>query len=339
MRTLAVQSVGMVTGLGLNAPTTSAAMFSGLDNFQETRYMDQAGEWALGSQVPLEGERGLGKLGILLHRAVSECLQSQSQALNTPLPLLLCLAERERPARIADLDNKIIPALQKRLQLPFHRDSVTIADGKVGGITALEYAQKLVYDKGHRQVLLAGVDSLLNTSTMHAYENRHRLLTAKNSDGFIPGEAAAALLLSPAKSSQPNQIHILSTGFAEEQATIDSDLPLRGDGLAQAFKAALKQVGWAMHDMDFRICDINGEHYYFKEASLALQRVMRKVKATFDLWDPVGHVGEVGAAIVPVMLAYLDYYSKKGFLPGHKILCHAANDKGRRGACILQFVS
>ncbi len=44
-------------------------------------------------------------------------------------------------------------------------------------------------------VLVAGVDSFVSGPTLAAYEARERLLTSQNSNGFIPGEGAAAVLV------------------------------------------------------------------------------------------------------------------------------------------------
>ena len=51
---VAITAVGMVTGVGLNAPASCAAIRAAIDNFQETRFMDDGGEWIMGCSVPLE---------------------------------------------------------------------------------------------------------------------------------------------------------------------------------------------------------------------------------------------------------------------------------------------
>ena len=42
-------------------------------------------------------------------------------------------------------------------------------------------------------------------------------------------------------------------GFASEQATIESEEPLRADGLTAALKQALDEAGLALADMGYRI--------------------------------------------------------------------------------------
>ena len=111
--------------------------------------------------------------------------------------------------------------------------------------------------------------------------------------------------------------------------------PLRGDGLAQAIKAALDDAGSAIEATDFRITDISGEQYGFKEASLALSRLLRVRKETFDLWHPADCIGEVGAAALPCMLGVAFFAQRKRYAPGPVVLGHLGNDDGRRVALVM----
>ncbi|MFS6902090.1 hypothetical protein ABMZ12_14800, partial [Pseudomonas aeruginosa] len=57
---LSIVASGMVSAVGLSAPASCAAIRCALDNFQETRFIDQGGEWLLAASVPLEQPRGGG---------------------------------------------------------------------------------------------------------------------------------------------------------------------------------------------------------------------------------------------------------------------------------------
>ena len=60
---LVLSSFGLVTGVGLDAPSTCAAIRCAIDAFEETRFMDAGGEWIMGCEVPLEQPwRGKTKL-------------------------------------------------------------------------------------------------------------------------------------------------------------------------------------------------------------------------------------------------------------------------------------
>src|SRR5262249_9772347 len=75
MNPVAILSAGMVTGVGLDAASSCAAIRCAIDNFSETRFIDRGGEWIIGSQVPLEqGWRGLAKLVHMVAPPIRECL-------------------------------------------------------------------------------------------------------------------------------------------------------------------------------------------------------------------------------------------------------------------------
>ena len=86
-------------------------------------------------------------------------------------------------------------------------------------------------------------------------------------------------------------LEILGLGFAHEKATIDSKDPLRAEGLTEAIRRALAQAGLAMKDVSYRLTDLNGEHYKFKEAAFAFGRLLRVPLAdAIDLWHPIEYV-------------------------------------------------
>jgi 3-oxoacyl-[acyl-carrier-protein] synthase-1 len=185
-------------------------------------------------------------------------------------------------------------------------------------------------------VLVAAVDSLLNASTLKHYESENRLLSEENSDGFIPGEGAGALLIRVADVRSEGLV-CTGIGFGNESASIDSGMPLRAEGLTNAIRAALGDAGCAMHRFDFRIADISGEQYYFKEAAISLSRTLRQRKQEFDLWHPAECMGEAGAALGVAIVALADASCRKGYSRGHFILAHMANDSGYRAALSFQF--
>jgi len=340
MEPVSILASGMVTGVGLNAPASCAAIRCGITNFAETRFIDKGGEWIIGCSVPLaEPWRGRAKLLRLVVPVIQECLASVRITAVKEVPLLLCLAEGTRPGRLDGLDSSMIGEVEAALGVRFHPRSGTVEQGKVGGLGAMKEARRLFAEEGISLCLIAGVDSFLVASTLAAYEEKNRLQTSKNSDGFIPGEAGAAVLVS--HGSKPNILTLscLGIGFGQERATVESGDPLKADGLVTAIRGALSDAGRTMGDMDYRITDLSGEQYGFKEASLALSRTLRTRKERFDLWHPADCIGEVGAAIVPCMLGVLHAATRKDYVPGKNALCHVANDAGERACMIVSNVS
>jgi 3-oxoacyl-[acyl-carrier-protein] synthase-1 len=333
-RSLAIVNVGLVTSVGLSAPAACAAIRAAITNHTETRFV-HAGDWLFAAQVPLEQpSRGRLKLAQMAQLAIRECLGDVEPG---TLPLVLCVAEGERPGRLDGLDLYLFAEIERELGITFHPGmSAIVAQGRIGVAIALAHARRLIYEAGASQVLVAATDSLVSGPTLAGFDAAGRLLTTRNSNGFIPGEAAGAVLLARDPGRAPRLV-CEGMGFAQEAATIGGEQPLRADGLTHAIKLALADAGCELHDLDFRISDISGEQYYFKEAALAESRVMRKRKEHFDIWHPADCVGETGAASGVIALAVALNACRKGYAIGPNILFHSGNDAGRRAAAVLRY--
>ncbi|EAR22485.1 3-oxoacyl-ACP synthase [Nitrococcus mobilis] len=337
---LAILTTGMVTGVGLSAPASCAAIRCAIDNFQETRFMDSGGEWILGCEIPLEQPwRGRTKLVKMLSLALQECLDSVPRLLDpASIPLILGVAESMRPGRIEGLDDALLLEVEAELGVRFHQSSAVIAGGRVSAVHGLKRARELLTARESDKVIVAGVDGLLTAPALAVLEARDRLLTSQNSDGFIPGEAAAAAVVELARPSQDPQLLCVGLGFGNEPASVEAeDQPLRADGLVQAIRGALAEVGTTLAATDFRITDVSGEQYGFKEAALSLSRILRERKEEYDLWHPADCIGEVGAAIGPAILGVTHTATAKAYAPGNNVLTHFGNDDGRRAAAILTY--
>jgi 3-oxoacyl-[acyl-carrier-protein] synthase I len=92
-----------------------------------------------------------------------------------------------------------------------------------------------------------------------------------------------------------------------------------------------------MHDIDYRITDLSGEQYYFKEAALALSRTLRKRKEEFDIWHPAECTGEAGALAGVSVLSVADAACRKAYTKGPAIVAHMAADAGQRAAITLAW--
>ena len=333
---IAIQRTGLVTSVGLTAEASCAAFRAKVTNPTETRFIDSGGEWIMAHQVPLaQPWRGLTKLARMAAMAIDEALQEVPKKEWTSLPLLLCVAEAERPGRMVGLDDQLFLLVQHELGVRFAPQSAVVAQGRVGVAAALAQARALIVKGGIARVLVAATDTLLSWPTLSHYERNDRLLTARNSNGFMPGEGAGALLLRAA-TGRLGELLCTGIGFGHEPAHIESEKPLRAEGLTQAMKAALAEADCKVQEMDFRITDNSGEQYYFKEASLAVARILRVHKDEFDIWHPAECTGEVGAAAGTTILASAKVACEKNYSKGPKLLAHMANDAGQRAAICLQ---
>jgi 3-oxoacyl-[acyl-carrier-protein] synthase I len=328
-----IKNTGLVTSVGLSAPASCAAIRAKISNPTETRFMGSDGEWIMAHQVPLEQPwRGITKLAKMAAMAIVECLDAIPREIWPTIPLLLCVAERERPGRLDGLDGQLFLDIEQELGLQFAVGSAIIPQGRVSAAIALAEGRRLVYECNAPQVIIAATDSLLNWPTLNAYESADRLLTPTNSNGFMPGEGSGALLIA-AHDNRPSLV-FAGIGFGMEPAHIDTEQPLRADGLTLAHREALAEAGCRIHEQSFRITDLSGEQFYFKEADLALSRLLRVRQEDPELWHPAECIGESGALAGAVCLAVAQAAFSKGYAPGPGVLLHFSDDQGNRASIV-----
>ena len=334
-RSIAILRTGLVSSVGSTAASSCAAIRAGVTNPTETRFIDMEGNWIVAHQVPLRQPwRGITRLVKLAAAAVHDCLSGLEHEEWRHLPLILCVAEPTRPGREPSLD-ELFDALGRELACDFSADSAIVPQGRAAFGAALVQARQLI-DAGRCQAaLIVGVDSLLSAATLRAYEAAGRLLGPRNSNGFIPGEGAAALLVGPPQAGP--RLICQGVGLASETSHIDAEQPLRADGITSAIKTALSEAACEMHELDFRITDLSGEQYYFREAALALSRTLRVRKEEFDLWHPAEYIGEAGAIAGIATVVVAEAAFRKSYAPGRGVLCHAGNDAGQRAAAVMRY--
>lgn len=333
-----VTAAGMVTPVGFDAPSSCAAMRVAIDAFRETRFMFD-GDWLRGAMVNYDtGVQGRGKLVAMARDALDEALAKAPPPAMAPDTLLLaCLPELGRPGRLPGLDETFF--VEVRSGLAHHQRLLPqmrrYDAGSKGAFDALAEAQKLLDARRVAHCVILGVDSFHSAETLEFFHGQRRLVTAANGDGFLPGEAAAAVVCSSTTSTN-GALQCLGLGQGREPATLDSDLALKADGLVQAYRAAFQAARSSFEHIDYRLSDLTGELYAFKDAALALARTMRVRKDAMDLWHPTDCVGRVGAASVPLVLGVALAAAMKRYAPGPGVLCHFSEDDGWRGAAVLK---
>jgi 3-oxoacyl-[acyl-carrier-protein] synthase-1 len=311
--------------------------------FDALPYMDNAGEPIVGAIVPdLELPLGLKRrerLVELLSLAVKDCLVSGALKETGRIPLLVGLAEPGRPGGGADWSESILRDVQVRLDVRFDpKLSTALPKGNTAGFEALRLARDALQSPTVPACLVAGVDSLINAGTLSWLERHAQLKTTDNSDGVIPGEGAACVLLarSEAEPKSGCVARVLGLGFAEEEDSISNGLPVSGLGLANAARAALAEAGLAMHEIDFRFSDLGGEGFAFKEQSLALARLLKVRRECLPLWLSADTIGQTGAAAgVCALVVVLQAYRKR-YSPGKRAICFTTARTGVRAAVVLE---
>lgn len=335
---LLVKAAGACCAVGYNLAAASCALRAGMDHFQESEFVDRASEPLKVARLPLGDLWGPKRLAQIVRLAVTDCARTAGGIDPVHTALFLLAAEKGRPHTESGRYHEIFHAVEEECRARFHEASVIIPKGRAGIADALQHAHRVLAENRVRQVLLVGADSYLSAAVIEHYLGQERLLCSSNSDGFIPGEGAAALLLQlpPANAAG---LHVLGLGAAQEQATPAGEVPNRAFGLTQAIRQACAQAGLNTGALDFRLTDLNGEQYFAKEMANACTRVMGDDPDASGL--PMLHladgVGETGAAAPVLALAYLSRTMERDDGPGSTGLLHFGNDDGRRAALVAQY--
>jgi 3-oxoacyl-[acyl-carrier-protein] synthase-1 len=377
---ICIVSAGVVSSVGGSAASTCAAVRASLDNFCETHFVDETGQPLLGAPVDgtllgladeADGMRqgGVKRLAAMFVRAAGECVRGAGGIDAARTALLVLGPEASRPGVTLKALMRCFAACQKAVGAPFHAASGITRIGSPGLADALQYAAELLAepqgDAGPSQaegsgvdaVLVAGVDSLLNTKDIHALLAQGRLLTGDNADGFIPGEAAACLLVTRldtvapcARDTQGREfarapvLRVAGVGLGDEPDCLSAGKPSRGQGLARAIAHALSGAGLPAQAMHARLADVTAESAFFEEAGYAWTRVLRAPAAPgqagplestrFD--TPVTRVGHVGSAMGPLLAALALDAARKAWAAGPRTLLHLSSHDTARGAVVLE---
>lgn len=341
---LSIVGLGIISCLGEGAEVNAAAMRCDYDGFQETDFNQP---FNVNKQIgaPIEGNlRGIEKLSYMSTVAVSEAIKNlpnNYQGLN----VIYCMPDKNLNTffNTDEALHEIIDSTFKKMQLgKLSSTSTVFWQQRCGFISALKRSQELLYDEKLEFVLIVSIDSLLNSATLsdlggELFGENRRLLGDEFSDGFVPGEAATAVLLSTPQRMQ-SKVIISGVGEGFESATIDNEEEvLKGKGLSDAIKSASQQAGIEVHDTNYRVSSVSGELYFFKEAALALTASLKQKVPENPLLHPADNIGEVGAAVGGAMVV-MDYFSLiKGYAPGNTSLHLISNDNSYRGAFIMQY--
>ena len=142
---IAILGTGLVTSVGLTAAACCCAFRAKITNPFETSFIDSSGAWIMAHQVSLDRPWfGLTKLAKMAALAIEEALQDLNRNQWHQLPLLLCVAETERPGRMAGLDDQLLMLIQNEVGVCFAPSSVVVPHGRVAVAVALSQARSLL---------------------------------------------------------------------------------------------------------------------------------------------------------------------------------------------------
>lgn len=341
---LFVTAAGLCCSLGYHLDAAVCALRANIDHFRESAFYSPGGDPVQVASLP-EHVFGSQRLQRWVGYALLDCLSSVDEPASLfdgrRSAIVILVADENRPSCAgddpADAVRRALQDVATQSGVAAHAEPppITIVrQGRAGLVSGLRQASTEL-DSGRSRVLVIGVDSLLNSADINHFLREDRLFVPGNTDGFVPGEAAAAFIVARTAVSD-DSLRIAGTGRGQENGTMDGSVPNRSEGLSAAIRQACVQAQVAPADLQFRLSDQNGEHFYTRDAANAITRVMSGGRQPRFL-TLADKLGDIGAATGPAMLAWMLRDMRHARCsPGRIGLLHLANDVGGRDAVVIR---
>lgn len=343
---LQIVGLGATTPIGRNVWASAAAARAGVCGFSEHPYMiDTAGEPMRIARAPwLDVDiEGVERYAELLLPAIDEALDAlvgPGADLQSRLGLGLALPPA-RPGQPPTLANDLLKRIRERHGGRF-ANPICFEVGHAAAHLALDAAAKACASGAIDACLIGGVNSYLAPETLEwveACDQLHGGGPLNNAWGFIPGEAAGAILVATPGFAQRKGLEALGevagVGLGVETKRIKTDAVCVGEGLTQAFRAALQALapGELIHNV---FCDLNGERYRADEYGFAALRTKESFRSATDFVAPADCWGDIGAAggLLHIALAAISHRKRYG--KGPLSIVWASSESGERGAAVIR---
>jgi len=330
---IAVAAAGALTPVGLDLTDTMAALYTHVQLVEDLDVLDSDGEPLSGMKIRFAEElAGPARLAAMAHAVVDEATLTVDA--DAKVPVILCCPEAgaftEAPA---EWPAQLLADVMAQAAFTVDRArSRIVARGRAGMTEALGVALALLKDPSVPYCLVGGVDCFVDADRVATLVDDDRILTGTNKDGFKPGEAGVALLLT--NRPDPDAMALwLGAAAGNEEASRGSDRPVTGAGLQEAMTKALAQAKQPYESLACLAHDFSGEQRYFEELLFASSR-LAKGPVTSAVELPALSVGETGAAAGFLSIAMLAFLHAKGV---HKrpSLAALSSDGPERGAVVL----
>lgn len=339
-----ITALGASTAVGRDAWSSAAAVRAGISGFTQHPYMiDTAGESMRVAIAPWLDINltGIERFEALLYPAIDQVLASLNERFDYRLRIALSLGlPSSRPGLPVDIQASLMKSISYKYSGVFQAVAA-FPNGHAAGLLALDAAVKKLSIGDYDACVVAGVDSYIEPETLEWLEECDQLHSAgplNNAWGFIPGEAAGALLLM--RSGLVEHLHliplarILGVGTAFEAKRIKTETVCIGEGLTQAFRGALAALPQETKITDV-YCDMNGEPYRADEYGFTVLRTKEAFETASDFVAPADCWGDLSAAGGPLHIGLAAIEGTKSYAKEGFALVWASSEGGERGATLL----
>jgi 3-oxoacyl-[acyl-carrier-protein] synthase I len=311
-------------------------------------YVDRCGDLVRASYFPepqtFDVERWIALIKAALQDLYTlQPVTEQREPKITHYSLWLVVPPATRAGVPANLAEKLLAACAES---PFTFDRVTTLEGGHAAPVQALHSAKLSLSGATaaegRAAIVVAVDSWLHPDALDWLETQELLHNAsktykgqarRNPYGFVPGEAAAAVLLSSVGKSWCS---IMGAGATAEPILRTDPRPCTGLGWTQAAQAALATLPNS-HKITHIMSDLNGEPYRADQFGFTALRIADRLADNWERYTPVLVTGDVGTAtaLVHVALSANILRQEDPEQPRQMHLLLSSSDDSLRSALVL----
>lgn len=315
-----IGATSVLSSAGRGADQLWASVRAGLSRIRSSQIVDRDFQPLVMGLVPeeaLEPELPAELLSIALPPRARRMMRLGTPALRalsvdvgeSPVPLYLGLPQlsaAEAPwIRSFALHLAKIAGLT--LDVP---NSRIIPSGRAAALVGVELALRALEQDPTRSIIVGGIDTFFDVELLAALETDGRLLGARVSDGFIPGEAAAFFVLADASqvaAQRATRVEVLAAASAMDPGHRSASEPARGEGLARAIEVLRERVAAlrapvATTPVATTFAGLNGESFEAKQWGVARVRHSDFFAPSMVIEHPADCIGDAGAALGSVLL-------------------------------------
>lgn len=276
----------------------------------------------------------LGALRGLIERA------SMARAELSRTGILIALPSEDEVTTAWKLRDSFMAALLARAglrEVAQERRAVSLG-GNAGLPSLLRTAVTWMDARSVEQCIVLGVDSHIDFGRLRALDLAYRLKSERGVDGFVPGEAAVALLVERIgpriATRRPCLSRLTLPQMADEPRPMSGDKPSTGTALSTVLRGAIASLpkgrlpGWIL-------CDMNGESYRGFEWGLARVRLGDHLAGRLTIQHPADCIGDTGAACAGLLVSCATQAYLRGYAPEDAALVWTASTDGARAAMLV----
>ena len=327
MTALAIKAVGAITPVGEDAPATVGSIFTeALDALP----VKGADEGPAGAATPIPAVvKGIDRLVALGGFALREA--TLSLARGTEIGLVICApSEKDEPGLVGQASS-LLSRLAREADLAMApKASHVFGAGPSAVVEALLCARATLQARELSAVCVLGVDSLVSSPRLRKARRNGSIPV----EGIVPGEAAAAILLSGRLG--PDSLAILAgVGMAEEPSFgAQPAEPNLGKGINSAIDRAVADAMLPNALFAALVHDSPSSQAGFAELAWVKGCPSLRASPEVHLLSPAFSTGATGAASGVLSLVTLAFLIETQVI-AHPGLCLFAAEGPHRGVAIL----